>query len=128
MLGRLKISLVLFAWLLATGSQWDLLQTLAWGRMTVDNAQTMTLTEAVARTFSPDTLCPVCRAVAAAKQEQSGNSGVPSGGVEGKILIVFQPAPMMLAPVQVSFPWLENGGITPGASRAAPPLPPPRAV
>jgi len=128
MLGRLKISLVLFAWLLATGSQWDLLQTLAWGRMTVDNAQTMTLGEAVARTFTPDNMCSVCRAVAAAKQEQSHQAGVPGGNVEGKILILVRPTPVVFSPVLVASPWLENSGWGPGAARAAPPLPPPRAV
>ena len=46
---RRKFSLVLTlaAWLLATGSQWDLAQTFAWGRMIVTYSQTMSVAQAV---------------------------------------------------------------------------------
>jgi hypothetical protein len=130
MLRRLQNFLVLLAWLLATGCQWDLVQTFAWGRMTVANAQTMPLTAAITRTFTPDNMCPVCRAVATAKQqqEQSHNAGVPGGRPDGKILVVVSPAALVVAPVLLQLPWLEHGGMAAGASRAAPPLPPPRAA
>lgn len=64
---RLPAILVLCAWLLATGAQWDLLQGFAWGRMVANYSRTMPLTEALRLTFTPDNLCGVCAFVADAK-------------------------------------------------------------
>src|SRR5262245_59407297 len=79
--GRL---LLLMASLLATGSQWDLIQVLAWGRMFWENAARLPLGEALERTFSPTDLCPICEAVRDGKQENSGCGRVVASGIFSK--------------------------------------------
>src|SRR5471032_1474735 len=76
---QLSLLLTLAAWLLATGSQWDLVQTFAWGRMFVENTRTLPLLEAAQRTFSPEGRCPICAAVSAAKQQQENSAPLPTG-------------------------------------------------
>ena len=125
---RLSLISLLCAWLLATGSQWDLVQTFAWGKMIVTYAETMPLTDAVRLTFTPDNMCGVCEAVSEAKQQQADDTlpGEPSGKLV-KIPLVFQassdfvasaPAVLGLSPAAL----LEMQGV----ARAAPPVPPPR--
>jgi len=125
---RLSIISLLFAWLLATGSQWDLVQTFAWGKMIVTYSQSMPLTEAVRLTFTPDNMCGICEAVSEAKQQQS-DATLPgeSSGKSGKIPLVFQASSVFVS----STPAVQ--GVSPdellemkGVARAAPPVPPPR--
>ncbi len=59
---RLSLLTLLTAWLLATGSQWDMVQTLGWGRMIVRYSQTMTLAQAVRLTFTPTTCAASAKA------------------------------------------------------------------
>ncbi len=125
---RRKVSLVLTlaAWLLATGSQWDLAQTFAWGRMIVTYSCSMTVTQAVQKTFSGE-MCAICAAVQDAKQQETAGASAPEGRLTAKIILVcaprtpglFSPAPFCagLAPA-VSAPL--------SAERSAPPSPPPR--
>jgi hypothetical protein len=125
---RLSILSLLFAWLLATGSQWDLVQTFAWGKMIVSYARTMPLTEAVRLTFTPGNMCGLCSAVSEAKQQQKDDAlpGEPSGKLV-KIPLVFQAASVFVA----TAPTVQ--GLSPdellemqSVARAAPPVPPPR--
>lgn len=128
---RRKLSLIvtLFAWLLATGSHWDLVQTFAWGRMIVGYARTMPLTEAVRRTFSPETMCPICRVVAAAKQEEDRDNPVaPTQGPREIVLVCTPRARVFLAPAPQCVGRLAALSPPVSADRPAPPLPPPRAV
>src|ERR1700712_3398132 len=84
-----SLLLTLTAWLLATGSHWDLLQTFAWGRMLATYSQSMPLLEAAQKTFSPDGMCGICHAVADAKQKESAADSTTPGGAgksPGKIL------------------------------------------
>jgi hypothetical protein len=124
---RQKLSLImtLTAWLLATGSHWDLVQTFAWGRMIVTNAQSMSLGAAVERTFQPDQLCPVCKAVEKAKQ-QDERAAVPGGKLAEKIVLVYQPEqPFLIAPPELES-WTRDTQWVASAEKAEPPLPPPR--
>lgn len=123
---RLSLILTLAAWLLATGSQWDLVQTFAWGRMLATYAQTMPFTAAVRKTFAPQTMCSICHAVAAAKQQESGNPAVPSKN-PGKILLACAPRALVFTSPAPSL----DGHLAPlpgpaGADRPRPPTPPPR--
>lgn len=128
---RHKASLVftLTAWLLATGSHWDLVQTFAWGRMIADYARAMPLTEAVSKTFSPQTMCPLCHVVAEAKQQESRNTTVPDAKSPSKIVLVYASAPLTSAPriptvlgeLDLAARWESN-------DRAAPVSPPPRGL
>lgn len=126
MIRRLQLCSVLFAWLLATGSHWDLVQTFAWGRMFGGYVQTMPLTEAIRLTFAPDNLCPMCEMVKEAKQ-QKGDTALPSLKLDGKILLVFLPASQPEVVATTAEPWVLQDEALPVTERAAPPLPPPRA-
>lgn len=63
----IRVGLVLFAWLMASGSLWDVVQVFAWGRMYVLNLETQSMTEALAYTFSEDAMCGLCETVQVAK-------------------------------------------------------------
>ncbi len=122
---RISLILTLAAWLLATGSHWDLVQTFAWGRMIANYSQTVPLAEAIRLTFTPENMCGVCSVVATAKQDS--DPAAPSAGkLDGKVLLVFSPipAPVVAAPSFVSR--IFDPSSVPISERAAPPVPPPR--
>lgn len=123
---RRKLSLVftLAAWLLATGSQWDLVQTFAWARMFAVNARTMSLVDAVKYTLSPEDRCELCNAVSTAKQHEE--AALPGGKAEGKLVLAFEPAPSPVIAVPALGGWMPRESSVCSAGRAAPPLPPPR--
>jgi hypothetical protein len=128
---RFSLILTLSAWLLATGSHWDLVQTFAWGRMLVTYSQSMPLLQAVQKTFSSEGMCGVCYAVADAKQTASptdSSSPHSAGKSLGKIFLVFAPAPAPLIVAPAPLPWSLSDQLLPTAERAPPPLPPPRAL
>lgn len=52
--------LALVAWLGASGLSWDLLQVLAWTKMSVDNASQLTASAAVSKTLK-DAPCALCK-------------------------------------------------------------------
>lgn len=124
---RLSLVLTLTAWLLATGSHWDLVQTFAWGRMIAGYSHTMPLSQAVRLTFTPDNMCGVCRAVADAKQqEDSDRTTVPGGKLDAKILLACsRPPDVVVGAPDVTFRSLSEP-LIPALRRAAPPVPPPR--
>lgn len=123
---RLSLIFTLFAWLLATGSQWDLVQTFAWGRMFVTNVQSMSVAEAARLTFSPEGRCEICHVVSDAKQQQENSATIPGGKVDAKILLAFEPAssPVVAAPDFSS--WSLSDPLASSLARSAPPVPPPR--
>jgi len=55
--------LALVAWLAASGLSWNLLQVVAWTKMSVDNASQLTVSAAVSKTLvdAPCTLCKVAQ-------------------------------------------------------------------
>ena len=114
---------VLIAWLLATGVQWDLLQVIAWGRMFVGYSETMRISEAVQKTFGGE-MCCLCKAVKKAKEQQEE---LPSpDSVKGKFVLIHQMAqsPILAIPVGRDWPWSRlRPAIEP---RDPPPKPPPR--
>lgn len=52
--------LALVAWLAASGLSWDLLQVVAWTKMSVDNASQLTASAAVSKTLE-DAPCALCK-------------------------------------------------------------------
>lgn len=126
---QVSLILTLTAWLLATGSHWDLVQTFAWGRMIAGYSQDMSLAQAVQKTFSPETMCRLCHAVADAKQSpENGDPALPAPKTPGKILLVCAPARLINAsPVPQSSGTVAESTIPPSVERASPPVPPPRA-
>jgi hypothetical protein len=124
---KFSLFMTLFAWLLATGSHWDLVQTFAWGRMFANYSLQMSLTQAVEETFNPDKPCEVCRAVEHAKQQEERNA-LPGGKALEKILLVFQPAPAVVIARLGDERWTLADRTAPSAEQPPPLLPPPRAL
>jgi hypothetical protein len=126
---RLSLITMLTAWLLATGSHWDLLQTFAWGRMIATYSQSMSLSQAVKLTFTPDNLCGLCQSVSEAKQQQAHDTALPNEAKSfGKIPLIFQPVAVWVARGPISAPWGWNHAVPVCRDRSPPPLPPPRAA
>jgi hypothetical protein len=126
---RRKLSLItmLTAWLLATGSHWDLVQTFAWGRMIATYSQSMPLAQAIKLTFTPDNLCGVCESVSEAKQQQ--DTALPSDAKSaGKILMVFQAQPVFVADLAKAGKWTPREASPAVRDRVPPPVPPPRGL
>lgn len=124
---RRKLSLItmLFAWLLATGSHWDLVQTFAWARMFVTYSQSMTLSEAVQLTFTPDNLCGMCETVSEAKQKQ--DTAMPSDGKHvGKILMIFEADSVFVGLAPEPARWSRRDFMVAEKDGEPPPLRPPR--
>jgi hypothetical protein len=96
---RLYHILVLAAWLVATGSHWDLVQALAWAKMTAAYAEDLPLIEAVQETFNPQNLCGVCKVVRNAKERESGMASL-GAKPDGKWLLLLP----RLAPTSVPVP------------------------
>lgn len=127
---QLSLILTLIAWLLATGSHWDLVQTFAWGRMFVSYAQSMSITEAAQKTFSPEGRCEICETVTTAKQQQDAGGAKATGTkVPTKIFLVSAPAALVFAsPVPSCMGLTAAVPALASAERSAPPVPPPRAL
>ncbi len=92
------------ALVLTTGAHWAALQTVAWTTMFAANLSSQqSLTEAVTQTFDGKHLCPLCKAIAAAKNsEKKSETVAPNLKLEfppiaGKI-ILFPPARFELQP------------------------------
>jgi hypothetical protein len=124
---RLQISALLLAWLMATGSQWDLVQVFAWGRMFAGYSRIMSVESALRLTFKPGNMCSVCKMVKAAKQQQEQTPAAPSKTL-GKILLVFAPVPTVVIASVPSAQWPVGMKTMRSAGRGAPPIPPPRGL
>jgi hypothetical protein len=122
---RLQLSALLLAWLMATGSQWDLVQVFAWGRMFADYSRIMSVESALRLTFKPDNMCSVCKLVKAAKQQQEQSPAAPLKA-RGKILLVFAPVPAMIIASEPSEQWPVESKLMRSTELSAPPIPPPR--
>jgi hypothetical protein len=124
---RVSLILALFAWLLATGSHLDVVQTVGWARMFASYAKTMSLTEAARMTFVSDNFCDVCTFVQTSKQAREGHAApVPAGTSSTKVILAFQPSPVFVLSAPPAAPWLVEDQTADGVSRSAPPTPPPR--
>ena len=124
---RFQISVILLAWLMASGVQWDLVQTFAWGRMFASYSRAMPVAQAVRMTFMPANMCASCRAVEKAKQQESAPA-VPNGKADGKLILVFEPVPDVPLQIPDKACWLSSEGDAVSALRSGPPTPPPRAA
>ncbi|AHF93264.1 hypothetical protein OpiT1DRAFT_00246 [Opitutaceae bacterium TAV1] len=133
-LGR-KLSLVavLAAWLVATGSHWDLVQTFAWARMVISYSQDMPVTEALLLTFSGNAPCDICNVVTAGKKAQDQDPASTSGAgaigkhADGKILLALSPAPLSAPDAPAADSWPGSVIHEPAIPAYPVPVPPPRA-
>lgn len=125
---RLPLILTLFAWLLATGSHWDVVQTFAWGRMIANYSRVMPLSEAIRLTFQPESMCGVCEIVADAKATDP-EVPAPKGQHELKLTLGFAPASFCLAkPIEDTRAWHPVDDPALASLREPPLLRPPRAA
>jgi hypothetical protein len=126
---KISVILVLAAWLLATGSQWDVAQTFAWGRMVATNSRSMSLGQAVQKTFSGE-MCSLCLAVQQAKQQQDADQAKsPGGKLPGKVLLIGVPGTLVyLSPAPLCAGLTSAVPAPLSAGRSAPPSPPPRVL
>ena len=126
---KLSLLLTLAAWLLATGSQWDLAQTFAWGRMFVTYSRTMSVAQALQKTFDGE-MCAICDAVQDAKQGQSPDgTTAPDNRLTAKMIFVGAPAaPFLTRPAVLCTGLAPDLSAPLSADRSAPPSPPPRVL
>jgi len=125
---KLSLVLTLAAWLLATGSQWDLAQTFAWSRMIVNYSCSMSVAQAVQKTFSGE-MCAICAAVQDAKQQESAGAPAPEGRLTAKIFLVCAPhTPGVFLPAPRCAGLAPSVSVPLSAERSAPPSPPPRVL
>ncbi|MEO6874396.1 MAG: hypothetical protein ABI222_06195 [Opitutaceae bacterium] len=95
---QLSLVLTLTAWLIATGGQWELVQALGWGRMIVSYSQSMSVEQAVQKTFAGDELCSMCRIVQHAQQNEDANGAkIPGLKAPEKIFFVGSPSVLVFA-------------------------------
>lgn len=124
MLKKLQLFAVLFAWMLATGAQWDMLQVVAWSKMFLSNTEDMSVGVALEKTFDGEE-CEMCRAVRRAKQQENA-PGLPSEKRITKLILIFQPVPALVYLKAGPAEWPSRDEVCSGLMRAAPPVPPPR--
>lgn len=124
---RQKASLVLtlFAWLFATGSHWDLVQTFAWGKMFATYAQSMSYADAAKLTFTADNFCGICEIVQDATDAEESNAPAKAGTREIQLALGGHPA--VIVPRPDTARWIPDQMNLPQLSGSAPPTPPPRA-
>ena len=123
MFARFGKFFVVAALVLTTGAHWAALQTVAWTTMLAANLSSrQSLAEAVSETFDGKHLCPLCKAIAAAKKSEKKSEAVSTSlkmeypPVAEKILL-FPPAQFESLPQKNFFADLLS---------SPPPLPPPR--
>ena len=114
---------MVIALVLTTGAHWAALQTVAWTTMLAANLSSQqSLSEAVSETFDGKHLCPLCRAIAAAKKAER-----KSEAVAPVLKMEFPPAPekfTFLSPEPISAFSLAE--FSADSSSSKPPVPPPR--
>jgi hypothetical protein len=118
-IGKVLIVLALVATL---GAHWALLQTVVWTTMLASNLQSHSISEAVSDTFDGKHLCPLCRAIAAAKKSEK-----KSEAVSPTLKMEFPPVAAnftFISPEPISAFSLAK--LSAASSFQKPPLPPPR--
>lgn len=122
MFARFGKFFVVAALVLTTGAHWAALQTIAWTTMLASNLRTHSVTEAVADTFDGEHLCPLCKAIAAAKKSEKKSEAVSS-----TIKLEFPPAAqrIFLNP-PAPFEMMPAADFFAETLSQKPPVPPPR--
>jgi hypothetical protein len=114
------------AWLMATGTHWDVVQVAAWSHMWARNLQTESIIEAFASTFSPEQMCGLCKSVQAAKNDPSPD-GITLNPLSEKAPLLPLSSPLVnLCPPVVVTAFHHVAQSAPETERRTPPLPPPR--
>lgn len=126
---RIQIFSCVFAWLVATGCPWDLVQVAAWSRMFAGYSQEMSLAAAAEKTFTGE-MCPLCRAVSKAKQAEEENTpkSATAKSETKAVCAAFRAENAVVSPRRRFLGLVPEPACSAGRERTAPPIPPPRAV
>ena len=124
---RFHLIFALTAWLLATGSHWDLVQTFGWGRMIATYSQTMPLSAAIRLTFTPENMCGVCTAVSEAKQTSDAHA-IPGGKLDGKVILLAAPSTVLVLETRFTPERVVCDAVSYACRPAEPAVPPPRVL
>lgn len=89
---HLSVACLLLAWLCATGALLDVAQALAWTRMFVGYARTMSTGQAFSRTFDSGQPCEICLAVQKARATGRKQPPAATAAAAKQIVLVCQPA------------------------------------
>jgi len=117
--------LVVIVLVLSTGLHWAALQTVAWTTMLAANLSSQqSLTEAVSETFDGKHLCPLCRAIAAAKKSEKKDNAPAL-----KLKMEYPPvAHALVLLVPRMFKTFQADSRFADSLATKPPLPPPRSL
>lgn len=125
---RVTLYVTLFSWLIATGTQWDVMQVVAWARMVVVYSQNMTVAAAVQLTFSPEGKCDLCRFVEEGRSEESQRAAA-AGTSEKREVKALLAGPAgdegRVEGAGDAGKWTDDAAWC-SRARGSPPLPPPR--
>ena len=116
------------AWFLASGSQWDFVQTFAWTKMFVGYVRTMPAGKVLTETFDTGKHCALCQVVAQAKQHEQESSPRSETNLKGKITFVCAPANELIFATPIYKKWRDIKVIQNKDWLTAPPVPPPRGI
>ena len=105
-----------------TGTNWALLQSVAWTSMLANNLRTRSLSESVSRTFGGQYPCPLCRAIAEAKKSEK-KSAVLASPQKMEFAPPTEGLTLIQPPHSSHFPLIDSFA---GLPRQKPPFPPPR--
>jgi hypothetical protein len=122
MLARLSKSFVVIALVITTGLHWAALQTVAWTTMLAANLTSESFSQSVSDTFDGKHLCPLCRAIRAAKSSEK-----KSDAITLKLKLEYPPLAekfVLIAP-EMREPFV-NEIFSADSFFSKPPLPPPR--
>ena len=122
MLARAGKILTVIALVTTVGLHWTLLQTIAWTGMLADHLCNESISQAVSNTFDGQHLCPLCRAIAAAKKSEKKNEAATF-----TIKFEFPPANEAVSlPIPPSLPRIASVNLVLELCPQKPPVPPPR--
>lgn len=117
----------LLAWLIASGSQWDLLQVFAWSRMFVGYTQTMSVMEALTETFDAEKPCELCCLVQEAKEREQSETALQPKLPE-KMLLYWHCGSAFISPDILPPVWRSGDRLVPERRLIKPAIPPPRGL
>ena len=122
----LAIACLFVAWICANGAVWDTAQVFAWARMFTGYTQTQTVTAALDETFDASKPCPICRAVAKAKEAAQKQAPQTVERSSEKLLLACEvPAKILIPPAKHE--WTDVPPRLALTRTERVPVPPPRA-
>lgn len=115
--------IVVLSLVFSIGGHWDIIQSVAWGKMIYELSQDAPIQTAIAKTLSGENPCDICKFVASGKKEHKEQQEVHNSNL--KLYAINAPSKLKLFEPKVSdddviFSFHLSGLITP------PEFPPPR--